>query len=62
MLNFESYENRGEEETKENICVSKIKNNISFSYDGGRLSISIDGEEVYKNMGAGIDFSVTINN
>lgn len=33
---------------------------LSVFYDGGRLQILINGEEVYKNLSAGDDFNVTM--
>lgn len=32
--------------------------NFSVSYDGGRISIHINGIDVYKSLSAGIDFCV----
>lgn len=39
----------------------RVLREISISYDGGRLSVYMNGQEVYKNMLASNDFCVTIN-
>lgn len=59
MINYTSFSSE-EEETIGFILPEKVKD-ISIGYDGGRLSIFINGKEVYVNMCAGNDFSVDIN-
>jgi hypothetical protein len=61
-VSFEDFEHHNSDHVEE-AKNAKIKEDscISFSYDGGRLNIYVDGEEVYSSMLAGNDFSVTLN-
>ncbi len=59
MITFRSY-NYGEEISKEYKIPAKVEN-ISISYDGGRLHVWIGDEEILSVMNAGNDFNVTIN-
>ena len=54
---FESYDNN--EDVNKEIDVTKIKS-VSFSYDGGRLHVYVNDEEVIEEMGAGNDIYVSI--
>lgn len=35
---------------------------IGFSYDGGRIGVTINGKDVYYNASGSIDFLLTIDN
>ena len=57
-INFESYDNG--RHTTNDVFVAKPFENMEISYDGGRFSIYINGEQHYYTSLAGNDFSVTI--
>lgn len=55
------YENYAHYDTDESFVTIKdvsIKT-ISISYDGGRLYVSVNGEDIYENLGFGNDASVS---
>jgi hypothetical protein len=60
MLNMQSRDN----EYKETKAVKLPKNveSVSFSYDGGRLAVTVNGEQVYYTMLGGNDCRVEIDN
>lgn len=60
MIIFQSYDT-GEDISKEHYNIPDKVENISISYDGGRLHVWIGNEEVLSTMMAGNDFNVTIN-
>ncbi|QAX97676.1 hypothetical protein ASswx1_30 [Aeromonas phage Asswx_1] len=55
---FEDYQSGGG--SVEEIKVKNLQR-IEISYDGGRLSVYIDGVKAYGNMCSGDDFHLTIN-
>jgi hypothetical protein len=59
MIKYESYENNPTIESAEYVLPDDVKS-ISFSYDGGRLNVFINGEEVYSSMSAGNDFNIQL--
>ncbi len=58
MVTYQSYSDHVEQITEEKLP-EKVES-IFVSYDGGRLSISINGKDFYDNMCASNDFSVEI--
>jgi len=57
-LVFVSYDSNLKEEKQ--VEIPEKINNIYFSYDGGRLSININGKEIFYTAFAGNDCAVTI--
>lgn len=57
MIELTNYNGR---ESEKAICVSNLEN-VSFSYERGRLNIYVNHKLVYETMNAGDDFSVEIN-
>lgn len=57
MIELTNYKER---ETEKTICVSNLEN-VSFSYERGRLIIYVNHKLVYETMSAGDDFSVEID-
>lgn len=60
MLKMQSYDNN-HEETKPVKLPEKIES-LSFSFDGGRVGVSINGEQVFYSMLGGNDCNVEIDN
>lgn len=59
-LVFEDYSFLSSDDEKQQVSLPEKLKNIQVSYDGGRLYLYINDVEVYTNLGAGNDFSVTI--
>ena len=67
VANSEDYGNRGPVSDNEyNVVTENVRINensvISFSYDGGRVSVMVDGVDVYSSMAHSHDVSVEIKN
>jgi hypothetical protein len=45
---------------QEDVSFPQSVETLSVSYDGGRFYLSINGVEVYNNLGTGNDFSIDI--
>ena len=60
MLTMKSYDNN-HDETQPVKLPEKIES-LSFSYDGGRVGISINGKQVFYSMLGGNDCNVEIDN
>lgn len=58
-LDYKSYDNDNSVEGMLFHTVEKI-DTISFSYDGGRLTVTINGKTVYHTVNAGSDCNVDI--
>ena len=58
-LVFHSYSDGEHEEKK--VEIPEVVNNLYVAYDGGRLTININNEEIFSTMSAGNDCAVTIN-
>ena len=58
MVEFENYREQGDSSSV--FTMPEKVNSISVNYDGGRLSIYINGKEAYQNSCAGDDFSVEL--
>jgi len=60
MLTMKSYDNN-HDETQPVKLPEKVES-LSFSYDGGRVGISINGKQVFYSMLGGNDCNVEIDN
>jgi hypothetical protein len=60
MLTLHDYDNHSEQRHPIQLPSSDI-NKISFGYDRGRISVSINGETIYENNGGASDFTVEID-
>lgn len=56
-VDFESYDNN--EAQRQELNIRGIES-VSFSYDGGRLHVYVNGKEILENMGAGNDIYVSV--
>lgn len=60
MLTLHDYDNHSEQKHPIQLPNADI-NKISFGYDRGRISVSINGETIYENNGGASDFSLEID-
>lgn len=59
MLTYYDYASFGKDETKP-VTLPKDVKQISISYNGGRVNISINNKMIYENISAGDDFEVEL--
>lgn len=60
MLEYEDYTSSDKPERKA-FDFPRVLKDMNICYDGGRLHIYINNQEVYTNMLASNDFSITLN-
>ena len=60
MLTLTDYDNHSEQKYPVNIPTGAV-NSISFGYDRGRISLSINNEPVFEHNGGASDVSLEIN-
>ena len=60
MLTYYDYSSNGEDETNQ-VTLPKDVKQISVSYDGGRVSISINNKIIYENISAGNAFEIELD-
>ena len=61
MLHLTNYADSTEQTEKKVVLPPNITA-MGITYDGGRFSISVNGQQLFSTMNAGIDFAVEIDN
>lgn len=60
MIDFTDYQ--WDTSSEDSYTLPKEVTSIEVSYDGGRLGLYINGEEVFYTSSVGIDFNLIVNN
>lgn len=60
MINVSDYAGHSEPEFNEEYTLPEKIDRISFSYDGGRVSVYINGVEVFENNCMSSDFEIEL--
>jgi hypothetical protein len=61
MLTFTNHET-GKEDLLPEVKLPAVVNSLSFSYDGGRVFLAINGKEVFSSRNGGNDCALDLDN